>query len=231
MQKVATSKNKMVVMMIVITILCSALSACGCEHEYNEGTIITESTCVEHGVKKYTCSLCGKEKQEKLPKVEHDYETEVMKEATFEEEGELIYTCTVCRDSYKETIPIKENKVEVKVTGKNNIPKNTRQWRFSDRVEFTFEVTNLTEKDIKGVQGILSIEDLFGVEIKSFQCDFTGTSISANATVTIGDMGMDINEFIDEDVKIYSTDYEDLNFSYQVTCIVYEDGTREDVDK
>ena len=55
--------------------------------------------------------------------------------------------------------------VLVTVTEKNNIPKNVSQGQYSDRVEFVFELKNLTSKNIKGIQGTLTVYDLFDKKI------------------------------------------------------------------
>ena len=59
-----------------------------CEHHWNQGEIITEATCTEEGEKKFTCSICGDEKTEKVSATGHQH-TEIRnkKEATCKEEG------------------------------------------------------------------------------------------------------------------------------------------------
>ena len=69
---------------------------------------------------------------------------------------------------------MQDDDVTVLVTDKINIPENPDEWRFSDSVTFKFSVKNNTDKDIQGVQGILTIKDLFGVNISKVKCDFTG---------------------------------------------------------
>lgn len=106
---------------------------------------------------------------------------------------------------------------------------NTSNWQFSNRVQFVLDVTNETAKDIKGVSDVLVIKDLFGKDIKKLQCDFTGQTIPAGSTTTFTDLGYDINEFMDEDVKCYNEDFSDLNFEYEVQKVVYSDGTSEEM--
>lgn len=90
---------------------------------------------------------------------------------------------------------------------------------------FSFQVTNNTDKDIQGVEGILSINDLFDKEIIQFQCDFTGQTIPAKQSIVKNDMSVDINQFISEHQKLYTTDFKDLIFEYKVSQIVFTDGT------
>lgn len=192
------------------------------EHTYKE-EVTKEPTCVEEGVKTFTCSLCEETKTESIAKKEHTYKEEVTKEPTFAEEGEKTFTCEICGDAYTEAIPVRDDEVVVTVTNKSNLPENTSAGRYSDRVQFTFNVMNRTDKTIKGVQGNLTVYDLFGEKILKINCDFTGNRIQANDSVTVDDLGMDINQFMDNHVKFYNTDFSDLNFEYEVTQIVYDD--------
>ncbi|GEM_PF-5519063 len=116
---------------------------------------------------------------------------------------------------------LSENAVTVKVTDKQNIEADIYNGIYSNRVNLVIEVTNNTEKDIQGVQGILIIDDLFGKNIKKSRCNFTGKIIAPGQTVSFEDLGLDINEYIDSDKKLYNEKYEDLQFTYQVDSIVY----------
>ena len=119
------------------------------------------------------------------------------------------------------------DKVKITVTNKYNLPVNYDANRYSPRVEFDFSVSNKTSKSIKGIQGVLTIKDLFGEKIISLNCDFTGQTIAGNSKVTYEGIGFDINQFKDDHVKVYNEDFEDLIFEYEVTKIVYSDGTQE----
>ena len=75
------------------------------EHTY-EGVVTTEPTCVDEGVKTYTCSICGDSYTEAIPATgEHTYEGVVTTEPTCVDEGVKTYTCSICGDSYTEAIP------------------------------------------------------------------------------------------------------------------------------
>ena len=76
-------------------------------HVYDKGTVTKEATCKEEGVTTYTCTVCGHEKTEVIPMVDHDYADGIVtKEATCEEEGVKTYTCTVCAHEKTEAIPV-----------------------------------------------------------------------------------------------------------------------------
>ena len=217
---------KKLTMWSMVVLLSLALTGCGkCEHEYDNGVITKKPTCTEEGEKTFTCSLCEETEIESITKKSHTYKEEVTKEPTFDEEGEKTFTCESCSDSYTESIPVRDDDVVVTVTNKSNLPKDTNAGRYSDRVELAFDVMNRTDKTIKGVQGNLTVCDLFGVEILTVNCDFTGNSILASESITVNKLGMDINQFMDSHVKFYNTDFLDLKFEYEVTNIVYDDGS------
>ena len=88
-------------------------------HKWNPGTITTEPTCTEEGVKTFECTVCGKTKTEKVEALGHDWNNDftVDKEATCEETGLKSIHCKRC-DERKEitTIPAKGHvKGEVKI--------------------------------------------------------------------------------------------------------------------
>ena len=68
----------------------------GHTHIWGEGVVIKEPTCTEEGTVKFTCS-CGQTKTDKLPKVDHKYES-VETPATCTEYRKIVYTCSECGD-------------------------------------------------------------------------------------------------------------------------------------
>ena len=115
--------------------------------------------------------------------------------------------------------------VTVRLTSKGKLPMNYDAWRFSDYVTFVFSITNNSEKDIKGVEGTALFNDIFGKEIITIGCDFTGHTIKSGETITISDLSLEVNQFIDSNTKLYNTDYSDLQFEYEVKSVVFTDGT------
>lgn len=93
-------------MLCMVLFLLLSLSGCGeCEHEYDDGVISREPTCMEEGAKTYTCSLCGEIKTESVEKKEHTYKEEITKEPSYTENGEKNFSCMNCDDLYTESIP------------------------------------------------------------------------------------------------------------------------------
>lgn len=163
---------------------------------------------------------------EKTPTCSHQYDDgKTTIEPAYGKEGEVLYTCSKCNKTKKEIIPPIEEEAIITVTNKTKIPEDIHNGRYSDRVEFSFSIENLTSKDIKGIEGILTINDLFDKKILSINCDFTGNIIPALGTITVSDLGIDINQFMDNHIKLYSIDYDDLKFEYAITKVVYAQDT------
>lgn len=118
-----------------------------------------------------------------------------------------------------------EQYVKIVVIDKTVTPKDSSKWIFSNYVDFVFHITNNSDKEIRGIEGALIINDLFGKKIMRLNCDFTGLAIKPGETFTKGDMSFECNQFIDKDTKLYNTDYKDLEFIYELSSVVFTDGT------
>lgn len=92
---------------LLVAIMVLSFAGCGCEHVFDDGVILEESTCQKEGTKQYECIECGKTKTETLEVIECDYkEEEIVKNATCQEEGLKIYYCSMCGKEKEETIEI-----------------------------------------------------------------------------------------------------------------------------
>lgn len=194
------------------------------EHTWTKGEITKAATCTEEGIQEKKCSVCGLVSSDSIPKTAHKYKEEITKEPTFKEEGVKTYTCSVCGDKYTETIPVRDDEVLVTVIDKESEEKDYSINRYSPWVGFKITVENMTKKDIQGVKGVMKVSDLFGTEILSINCDFTGKTIPVGETVEFDDLGIEINEFMNPHVKLFNTDYDDLKFDYTIDNVVYADG-------
>lgn len=108
---------------------------------------------------------------------------------------------------------------------KTTTPKDIRNYIWYNYVNFSFNITNNSTKDIKGIEGNLTIYDLFGKEIMNANCDFTGNTIKVGETYTDNSMVLQCNEFLEHHMKLYNSNYSDLIFDYKIKSIVYTDGT------
>ncbi len=119
-----------------------------------------------------------------------------------------------------------EQYAKIEVTGKIEVPKDTYNWIFNDSVKFVFNITNNSDKAIAGVEGVLTINDMFGKKINGFLCDFTNSTIQPGETYVETNLYYDCNPYIDEDMQLYNTAYKDLQFKYAIKNIVFEDGSK-----
>ena len=78
-----------------------------CQHVYTSETI-TAPTCLDQGVRRYTCTLCGHTRDEKIPATGHAWEVTETVETEVNENGDVtklgykVYTCSVCGETYKQ---------------------------------------------------------------------------------------------------------------------------------
>jgi seryl-tRNA synthetase len=128
-------------------------------------------------------------------------------------------------DNFRDEVALTNTDVVVTVIDKVNYPESWDVGRYSPFVSFTFQVTNNTDKEIRGIQGTHVIKDMFGAEIMELKLDFTETPIPAKSSIIVKDMGFEVNRFTDSHVKVYQTDGQNLQFEYNVLTILFTDGT------
>ncbi len=58
----------------------SELTSDKAPHTFGEAEIVSEATCVENGIKKYTCTVCSYVKEEIIPQTGHAYSSEYQKD-------------------------------------------------------------------------------------------------------------------------------------------------------
>ena len=119
------------------------------EHQWDEGKVTKAATCKEAGEKIYTCTVCGYEKKEVLPKTTgHKYTWKVVSKATVFAPEKQKGTCSVCgktvtRDNGKKlTATIKLNATSIKLQKKQTTKKirvamangdSVRSWKSSNK--------------------------------------------------------------------------------------------------
>ena len=118
-------------------------------HTFDEGKVTKAATCKEAGEKVYTCTVCGYEKTEVLPKTnDHKYTWKVVSKATVFAPEKQQGTCSVCgavvnRDNGKKlTATIKLNAKSIKLQKKQKTNKikvtmangdSVRSWKSSNK--------------------------------------------------------------------------------------------------
>jgi hypothetical protein len=89
-------------------------------------------------------------------------------------------------------------------------------------VKISFE--NLSEKNILGIKGVASFKDIFGDTIKRINLS-SDEGVKAGE-VFIYDGRIDVNQFIDSDLKLATTPKEKIQFSFEPEVILFEDGSK-----
>ncbi len=81
---------------------------CGHAHHFNTGTITTQPTCTEKGVRTRTCTICGEKRYESIAATGHKYNAwKETKAATCTAAGTQTRTCSVCKNVENKTIKAK----------------------------------------------------------------------------------------------------------------------------
>lgn len=77
----------------------------GTYHAWNQGNIVQAATCKDAGLKVYTCTACGKTKEEAISKVSHMFGAwSVTEEATCSKIGTKTSVCQVCGVEKSESV-------------------------------------------------------------------------------------------------------------------------------
>ncbi|MBO5195603.1 MAG: DUF4091 domain-containing protein [Clostridia bacterium] len=84
-----------------------------CQHNYDEGVVTKEATCLVMGERTHTCTLCGAVNVEHIPTLHADgehWEKTVVTPTGCETNGKTKYVCTVCSyTTYKEEVAYHNN--------------------------------------------------------------------------------------------------------------------------
>lgn len=118
------------------------------------------------------------------------------------------------------------NAVTVTLVEKKLIPKDTSNGQFSDFVSFTFRCKNNTDKEIVGFRGNGIFLDMFGSAIQTLKINFDSKNIEPNQEITNSDLGLEVNQFLDEDIKIRDTELSRMKFTFAPSTIIFKDGTK-----
>lgn len=123
-------------------------------------------------------------------------------------------------DSNSASQPEKMNGVDLEITKKTFFDGD-----FQDQIQMDLKFTNKTDKNIRGVEGILAFYDIFDKEIKKINVAYDKEIPTGQSKVW--NSGIDYNQFINEDVKLKDVELKDLKYKWEVKTIVYEDGSKE----
>lgn len=203
----------------IIVIL--ALELCGCSTKGSNTEIVSETA--ETAISEET-TVTVDANAEKISQLEQENEKLKKEIQEMKSEKETTKATTIATTTAPK---IKECPAKVELTNKAIQYQDSSNWVFYDYVLFTFKIYNDSDKDIRGISGVATFNDMFGKEIIKVNCDLT-QGVSANSTATDKSMSLEVNEFKDEHMKLRNTSYEDIQFEYKIKKIVYADGTSEE---
>lgn len=92
-------------------------------------------------------------------------------------------------------------------------------------LELAYE--NKTDKDIKGVKGLLKITDIFGDKIINLNWPYD-RGVAAKQTAVERGVGLKVNQFMDDHMKLWNSDIDKLKATFEVQTIIFADGTKVD---
>ena len=93
------------------------------------------------------------------------------------------------------------------------------------RLEIAYE--NKSDEDIAGVKGVLRLTDMFGDKIMNIRWSYDG-GVRAKQTAVERGVGVDINQFMDDHMKLWTIDAEKLKATFEPTTIIFKNGKRVD---
>lgn len=172
-----------------------------------------------------TLTACGKEKPCK-----HHYESEIIKEASYYSDGELKKICIFCSDETIQTIPKLEIPIETSVTAIETFEQERDPLVMPDGTEifqpsiywilFEMDVENLSEKDITGFSGTITIID------HDRQLNVSGSfdeMIAAGKTVHLSDYGFQVshNDLTLAENMLMGKTIEDIQIEFTLNDVKY----------
>jgi hypothetical protein len=95
-----------------------------------------------------------------------------------------------------------------------------------DQRVVTLEIAcdNKGDKPIRTVAGALKLTDVYGNKIMDVNWSY-GRVISAKQTVVDHDVIVSISQSLDPQVKLWGTDFDQINATFEANAIVFTDGT------
>lgn len=106
------------------------------------------------------------------------------------------------------------------------VSKKNRVGEFGQRwvgLELAYE--NKSDKGIQGIKGVLKLMDIFGDKILNVSWSYDG-GVPAKQNIVERKKGVDINQFDDSDMRLWNTDFDKLKSAFEVSTIIFKDGSR-----
>lgn len=96
---------------------------------------------------------------------------------------------------------------------------------YQDQITMELKFTNKTNKEIRGVEGLLTFYDIFDNKISTTKISYD-EGIPANES-KVWKARKDYNQFMEGDVKLKNTELKNLKYKWEVLTIIYADGSKE----
>lgn len=111
----------------------------------------------------------------------------------------------------------------VGVESKESHPKDIYAGIYSPYVTMKVLVVNNSQKNIRGYKGYFTVKNIFNETImKSGYHNDDGIKAAEKTSINLS---KDINQFMDEDKKLYNTELSKLKFEWTTTAIIFDDGS------
>ncbi len=108
------------------------------------------------------------------------------------------------------------------VSKKNSMGDYGQRW-----VGLGMAYENKSDKDIQGVKGVLKLMDIFGDKILNVNWSYDA-GVPAKQSTVERKSGIGINQFDDSAMKLWNTDFDKLKSTFEVSTIIFKNGTRMD---
>ena len=125
------------------------------------------------------------------------------------------------KDNTTWLIPFLSNKVFQASNPENGI--------YQDNIYFDITLdTSHLKKPTRAVKGYIIFSDLFGAE--KFRLNWTiNQPLTPGTNYTENSIGFNYNQFEDSNIWMRNTELKDMTFQFEVSNILYQDGTRENL--
>ena len=115
--------------------------------------------------------------------------------------------------------------LSVELRGLRIVPMDTNAWRFSDEAHFEFWYKNTGTVGIRAFTGAVILADLFDRPMRTIRITHD-EPLAPGEERTDNSLMYELNQFMDEDTWVKTTDFEDMNTSFRIDSVLFVDGTK-----
>lgn len=112
----------------------------------------------------------------------------------------------------------------ITINNKEAVTDSSNPYLNSYYITLDCNIQNNTNKDIMGIKFNIIVKDIFDDVIEDdYVCSFDSEIIPAKSSIDTTQF-WEVNPYVDNEVKIFKTDYDKLKFICKVDKIIYTDG-------